>query len=130
MTRPAVRILVIDDDDDDVEMVDRALMEAGYISLIAHSGEEAMRIAEIQQPDLVLLDLHMPRMNGYEVAATIREMPGLEETRIVAVTGSSGDEARVAAAGFDGYITKPIDPDTFVSEIAGFLGIDRALRGD
>ena len=119
--RAAKRILVIDDDRGDVEMLDDALMDAGYISMLAHNGEEAIRLAEILQPDLVLLDLHMPRMNGYEVAAAIRAMPGLERTRIVAVTGAAGEETRVAAAGFDGYVIKPSDPGTFVSAIQAML---------
>jgi CheY-like chemotaxis protein len=117
----AVRILVIDDDADDVELVDRLLMEQGYIPLLAKNGEDAIRIAEIQQPDLVLLDLYLPKMNGFEIANAIRMQPGLERTRIVAVTGATDDAERVAAAGFDGYITKPLDPDTFVQQIQHLL---------
>src|SRR5436305_14151296 len=118
----AVRILVIDDDDDDVEMIDRALSEHGYIALIARSGDEPMRIAEIQQPDLLLLDIHMPAMNGFEVAASVRRQPGLERTRIVAVTGSwIEDQSELQSAGFDGYIRKPIDPGSFLSQIEAFL---------
>jgi CheY-like chemotaxis protein len=116
-----VRILVIDDDDEDVEVIDRALMDRGFISLLATSGEEAIRIATMLQPDLVLLDIHMPRMDGYEVAATIRATPGLERTAIVAVTGSVDDADRIAAAGFDGYISKPIDVESFVTQLEGFL---------
>ena len=115
-----VRILVIDDDPDDVELIDRVLMDHGYISLLASAGEEALRIAAVQQPDLVLLDIRMPRMDGYEVAATIRGQPGLERTRIVAVTGVN-DPVRVAEAGFDGYVQKPIDPDSFIDQINEFL---------
>lgn len=124
---PQARILVIDDDKDDVELIDRVLMDHGYISLLATNGEDALRIAALQQPDLVLLDIRMPRMDGYEVAATIRTQPGLERTRIVAVTGLPEDQARVAAAGFDGYLQKPIDPELFVAQIEGFL-LDRAAR--
>ena len=119
--RAAIRILVIDDDRDDAEILDDALMEAGYISMLAHNGEDAVRLAEILQPDLVLLDLHMPRMNGYEVAAAIRAMPGLERTRIVAVTGAAGEETRVATAGFDGHVLKPSDPEAFLSAIQAIL---------
>jgi CheY-like chemotaxis protein len=120
MGRMPVRILVIDDDRDDVEMIDRVLMDHGYISLLASAGEDALRIAAVQQPDLVLLDIRMPRMDGYEVAATIRAQPGLERTRIVAISGVDEPD-RVAAAGFDGYIRKPIDPDSFIDQINEFL---------
>jgi CheY-like chemotaxis protein len=65
-----------------------------------------------ERPDLVLLDLRMPELDGYEVAAAIKRAPTLAQTLVVAVTGSAmvGDRERVAAAGFDGYIQKPIDP--------------------
>ena len=74
------RILVIDDDEDDVKLIDRVLMDHGYVSLLASNGDEALRIAAIQEPDLVLLDIRMPRMDGYEVASSIRTQPGLERT--------------------------------------------------
>jgi CheY-like chemotaxis protein len=117
----SVRILVIDDDNDDVELIDRILMDHGYVSLLARDGDEALRIASLQEPDLVLLDIRMPRIDGYEVATTIRAQPGLERTRIVAVTGMEEDRERSAAAGFDGFIRKPIDPDAFVGQIERFL---------
>jgi CheY-like chemotaxis protein len=121
MTRALVRILVIDDDKDDVELIDRVLMDHGYISLLAVDGEEALRIAAMQLPDLVLLDIRMPRMDGYEVAATMRKQPGLERTRIVAVTGMAADQERAAEGTFDGYILKPIDPVRFIGQIETFL---------
>jgi CheY-like chemotaxis protein len=117
----SVRILVIDDDNDDVELIDRILMDHGYVSLLARDGDEALRIASLQEPDLVLLDLRMPRIDGYEVATTIRTRLGLDRTRIVAVTGMEEDRERAAAAGFDGFIRKPIDPETFVPQIQDFL---------
>ena len=91
--------------------------------MLATSGEAGLRIAISQKPDLVLLDIRMPGMDGYEVAAAIREQPGLEHTRIVAVTASAmvGDRERIAAAGFDGYIQKPIDPETFIRQFERFL---------
>jgi CheY-like chemotaxis protein len=76
-----------------------------------------------EQPDVILLDIRMPDMDGYDVAAAIRKVPALAHTRIVAVTASAmvGDRERIAAAGFDGYIQKPIDLDTFIAEVEGFL---------
>jgi CheY-like chemotaxis protein len=121
VTRLPKRILVIDDDSDDVELIDRALMDQGYVALLATNVDDAIRIALMQQPALVLLDIRMPRMNGFEVAALIREQPGLELTRIVAVTGSSADRDALITAGFDGYIQKPIDHDAFVDQLKSFL---------
>jgi CheY-like chemotaxis protein len=114
---------VIDDDSDDVEVIDRALSDKGYIALLATSGDEAVRIAEIQQPDLVLLDLRMPRMDGPEVAATIRKLPGMDRTRFVAVSGAPiDDHEQIRNWGFDGFIQKPIDPESFLDQIDLILG--------
>lgn len=122
---------MIEDNSANIELVDYLLRAYGYVSLLATNGEDGVRIAVLQQPDLILLDIRMPGMNGYEVAAAIREQPSLEHTRIVAVTASAmvGDRERIAAAGFDGYIQKPIDPETFVGRIERFLA-DRSPRRD
>lgn len=112
------RMLVVDDDN---EEIDPLLLDEGYVSLIASSGEEAIRVAVIQQPDLVLVDLRMPLMDGYELAANLRELLVLQDTRIVAPSGSSREQQRLCAAGFDGYIPKPIDSQLFGEQIKGFL---------
>jgi CheY-like chemotaxis protein len=124
------RILVIEDNRPSIEMLDYVLMAHGYVALLATSGEDGIRVAALQQPDLILLDIRMPGMDGYEVAAAIRKQPALEKTAIVAVTASAmpGDRERIAAAGFDGYIQKPIDPETFVGQIERFLGMRSASR--
>jgi CheY-like chemotaxis protein len=70
---------------------------------------------------LVLLDLRMPLMDGYETAVTMRAAPGLQDTRILAVTGAARDDERLAAAGFDGYVQKPIDPDLLLDRVAAAL---------
>jgi CheY-like chemotaxis protein len=117
------RILVIEDNDANIVLIDYLLTAHGYIPLLATSGEEGLEIAVLQRPDLILLHIRMPGLDGYEVATAIRKIPGLEQTRIVAVTASAmvGDRERITAAGFDGYIQKPIDPETFVSQIERFL---------
>lgn len=117
------RLLVVDDDPGVRAMLVEYLGGHRYDVRTADSGA-AMR-AEIERdlPDLILLDIRMPGINGYEVASAIRRQPGLEQTPIVAVTASAmvGDRERIAAAGFDGYIQKPIDPETFVGQIERFL---------
>lgn len=116
-------ILVIEDNEANLELISFLLSAHGYTPQLATNGEEGLRLACQERPVLVLLDLRMPGMDGYEVAAAIRRQPELEHTRIVAVTASAmaGERERIAAAGFDGYIQKPIDPETFISQVERFL---------
>jgi two-component system cell cycle response regulator len=117
------RILVIEDNEDNITLVDYVLRAHGHVPFLARSGPEGITIALRERPDLILLDIRMPGMDGYEVSTTLRAEPGLEHTRIVAVTASAmvGDRERIAAAGFDGYIQKPIEPQTFIPEVERFL---------
>jgi two-component system cell cycle response regulator len=116
-------ILVVEDNEDNLTLIDYLLRAYGYSPMLARTGPDGVRIATEARPEIVLLDIRMPDMNGYEVAAVIRATPGLERTRIVAVTASAmvGDRERIKAAGFDGYIQKPIDPETFMDTLAPFL---------
>jgi two-component system cell cycle response regulator len=118
-----VSILVIDDNRDNMMLIDCVLRAHGHSPLLAGSGAEGVRIALEQQPHLILLDIRMPGMDGYEVATVLKRETSLEQTRIVAVTASAmvGDRERIAAAGFDGYIQKPIDPQTFTGELEKFF---------
>jgi CheY-like chemotaxis protein len=115
-------ILVIEDNPDNIRLVDYVLRAHGYEPLLATSGAKGLQIAGEAKPDLILLDIRMPHMDGYQVAARLRQMD-LAATKIVAVTASAmvGDRERIAAAGFDGYIQKPIDPETFMADIEHFL---------
>ena len=115
-------ILVIEDNPDNIRLVAYILRAHGYAPLLATGGAEGLRIAAEARPELILLDIRMPHMDGYEVAARLRQMD-LENTKVVAVTASAmvGDRERITAAGFDGYIQKPIDPETFIAQIERFL---------
>jgi CheY-like chemotaxis protein len=115
-------ILVIEDNPDNIRLVDYVLRAHDYEPLLATSGAKGLQIAGEAKPDLILLDIRMPHMDGYQVAARLRQM-ALAATKIVAVTASAmvGDRERIAAAGFDGYIQKPIDPETFMADIEHFL---------
>ena len=115
-------ILVIEDNPDNIRLVDYVLRAHGYDPLLATSGAEGLRLADGAKPDLVLLDIRMPYMDGYEVAARLKQA-GLDATKIVAVTASAmvGDRERIVSAGFDGYIQKPIEPETFIAEVKRFL---------
>jgi two-component system cell cycle response regulator DivK len=117
------RILVIEDNEANIQLADYVLRANGYHPLLARNGADGLRIAIEEKPDVILLDIRMPDMDGYEVAAAIREIPALSRTKLVAVTASAmvGDRELIAAAGFDGYIQKPIDLDTFIGEVEAFL---------
>jgi len=115
-------ILVIEDNQDNIRLVDYVLRAHGYEPLLATDGADGVRIALECMPDLILLDIRMPKMDGYEVAARLRQA-GLNGTKIVAVTASAmvGDRERISAAGFDGYIQKPIEPEAFMADVERFL---------
>ncbi|HWF56661.1 MAG TPA: response regulator [Solirubrobacteraceae bacterium] len=125
----ATRILVVEDNEDNLRLIDYFLMEYGYTPMLARDGPEGLRVAIQTRPQLVLLDIRMPGMDGYEVAKAIKRAPGLAGTKVVALTASAmvGDRERIAAAGFDGYIRKPIDPETFMDTLGPFLS-ERPVR--
>ncbi|HEX8156818.1 MAG TPA: response regulator [Solirubrobacteraceae bacterium] len=116
-------ILVIEDNEDNIALIDYLLRAYDYSPLLARSGAEGIRLALRELPDVILLDIRMPEMDGYEVAAALRKERELEGTRIVAVTASAmvGDRERIAGSGFDGYIQKPIEPETFMLQLERFL---------
>lgn len=103
------RILVVDDNMDAADSLAILLQAQGHDTSVAYDGIEAMALAEAYRPDIVFLDIGMPRMNGYEVAAAIRQAPGLQHAVLVALTGwgSHEDRLRSREAGFDHHLTKP-----------------------
>jgi CheY-like chemotaxis protein len=123
MPSTAARILVIEDHEDIRTLLDYLLRAHGHEPLLARSGPEGIETARHMRPAVILLDIRMPGMDGYEVVAALRAEPGLEQTRIIALTASAwaGDRERIAAAGFDGYVPKPIETEIFVAEIERFL---------
>lgn len=116
-------ILVVEDNEDNLTLVVYLLRAHGYEPLLARNGPDGMRIAAETRPDVILLDLLMTDVDGYEVVRAVKKMAGLELTRVVAVTASAmiGDRERIIAAGFDGYIQKPIDPRTFITTLERLL---------
>lgn len=124
-------LLVVEDNQDNLTLIDYLLKSHGFAPLLARNGPDGIRIASEERPDVVLLDIRMPGMDGYEVAAAIRSKPELEHTRVVAVTASvmTADRERIEAAGFDGYLAKPIEPETFIAELERFLPAPGAHNG-
>jgi PAS domain S-box-containing protein len=117
------RVLVVDDNQDLVKATSRLLRVLGHDVRVAFNGAEAIEVADQFRPDIVLLDIAMPKVNGYEVARTIRGSPWGREMTLVAVTGwgQEDDQRRSVDAGFDLHMTKPVDPlvlEAFLDSIA------------
>jgi CheY-like chemotaxis protein len=108
-------VLIVDDNVDSREMFALVLEMAGHTVCTAKDGEEALTVAETFEPDVIFLDIEMPKADGYVTCQILRKMEGLEKTRIYAVSGVTGvaHERRCSEAGFDGQISKPADPDYF-----------------
>jgi CheY-like chemotaxis protein len=119
----AARILVVEDNPTNLSLMDYLLRAFGYDVLTAADGIEGVDAARRQSPDVILMDLQMPKLNGYEAAAEIRAIPALRKIPLLAVTAFAmvGDCDKILARGFDGYIAKPISPDTFVREVEAFV---------
>jgi len=118
-----MKILMIEDNSQNRYLATFLLEKRGHQVVQAVSGPEGIRLAAEVPPDLILLDIQLPVMDGYAVARALRQDPSLQEVPIVAVTSYAmvGDRERVLAAGCTGYIEKPINPETFASEIEGHL---------
>jgi PAS domain S-box-containing protein len=111
---PPRRVLVVDDNVDAAQTLALMLRALGHEVRTAHDGPAALREAELLRPEVVLLDIGLPRMDGYEVARRLRETEGLGQPLLVALTGygQEEDRRRAAAAGFDVHLVKPADPQT------------------
>ena len=117
------RILVIEDNEQNMYLATFILEKHGYEVVQAWDGREGIELAGRAKPTLILLDIQLPVMDGYAVARELRSKPSLADVPIVAVTSyaMAGDRERVLAAGCTGYIEKPINPETFISEIEQYL---------
>jgi two-component system cell cycle response regulator DivK len=113
------RILVAEDNVVNRELLRELLEMRGHSVVEARDGLEALRMIEQSQPDLLLLDIGMPALDGYGVVRKIRENPGSAALRVLAVTAYAmqGDREKILTAGFDGYLSKPINPQFLMQEI-------------
>jgi two-component system cell cycle response regulator DivK len=116
-------ILYVEDNADNRTLVRRILMAEGYNLLEAVNAAQALEILRNNKPDLILMDINMPDMDGYSLTAKIKDTPGLESIPIIALTANvmRGDRERSLEAGCDGYIQKPIDIDLLSEQIERFL---------
>lgn len=117
------KILIVDDEEDILDMLQYNFEQEGYTIVRATDGEEAVKAAEAAKPDLILLDIMMPKMDGVSTCLAIRKTPGLENTIIVFLTARSEEYSEVAGfeAGADDYIYKPIKPRVLKSRIKALL---------
>jgi two-component system alkaline phosphatase synthesis response regulator PhoP len=126
----AQKVLLVDDEPDIVEMLKYNLEREGYHVLTALNGKDALKLAKASRPDLVVLDIMMPGMDGVEVCNQLRQMPEFKHTLITFLTARGEDYSQIAGfeAGADDYITKPVRPKVFVSKVKALLkrsGSDR-----
>jgi two-component system cell cycle response regulator DivK len=116
-------LLLIEDNEQNRYLATFLLERHGYTVVSAVDGPSGVELAQRLAPDLILLDIQLPAMDGYAVARALRGIPELRTTPVIAVTSYAmvGDRERCLAAGCNGYIEKPINPDTFIPEIERFL---------
>jgi two-component system cell cycle response regulator DivK len=117
------KVLYIEDNVENRTLVKRVLEVEGYVVLEADDGIQGLRIVREEAPDLILMDINLPEVDGYEITIRLRQMEGLNNIPIVALTANvlKGDRERSLDAGCDGYIQKPIDVDLLPAQVAAFL---------
>ncbi|WP_428610031.1 response regulator transcription factor [Sedimenticola sp.] len=116
-------ILIVDDEKNIAISVDYLLRREGFEVSVAHDGEEGMRLIREERPDLVLLDIMMPKLDGFQVCETVRQDPTLANIRIVMLTakGRDAEKEKGLALGADAYITKPFSTRELISQVKALL---------
>ena len=117
------RILVVEDHEDNRQILRDMLSAAGYEMVEAHDGEQVLEKVFASRPDLILMDIQLPGIDGYEVSRRIKADPALAAIPIIAVTSYAltGDDAKALAAGCDDYVAKPFSPRQLLAKIREYL---------
>jgi two-component system, cell cycle response regulator DivK len=117
------RILVVEDTENNRRILNDLLTRSGFEVIEANDGEKGVAMASERKPDLILMDIQLPIVDGYEATRRIKSDPALREIPIIAVTSYalSGDEAKARAAGCDGYVAKPFSPRVILATVREFL---------
>ncbi len=125
MTLPSDKgtILYVEDNPDNRTLVRRILLSEDYSLIEATNAYDAFEILKNTRPDLILMDINMPDMDGYTLTSKIKSMPGFERVPILALTANvmRGDKEKTLEAGCDGYIQKPLDIDQLIREVERFI---------
>ncbi|MFL0353473.1 response regulator [Xanthomarina sp. GH4-25] len=123
MTEKDIKILLVDDEPDILEIIGYNLSNEGYQVITAENGVKAVKKAKKEKPQLIILDVMMPEMDGIEACENIRKIPELKDTIITFLTARGEDYSQVAGfdAGADDYITKPIKPKVLISKVKALL---------
>ena len=123
MKKSDIKILLVDDEPDIIEILRYNLTQEGYTVIAAKDGHSAIKKAEKEIPNLIIMDVMMPKMDGIEACGIIRQNPKFNDTIIMFLTARGEDYSHVAAydAGADDYVTKPIKPKVFISKVKGLL---------
>lgn len=123
MDEGSITILYVEDNPDNRMLIRRVLMAEDYIVEEAPSATEALEKLKTLRPNLILMDINMPEMDGYTLTAKIRQLPNMGGIPIIALTANvmKGDREKSLEAGCDGYIQKPIDIDTIITQIQRYL---------
>lgn len=127
MSQPPIKVLVVDDDEANLDFFEDVLRQENFAIVKARDGIEALEKFDQYQPDLVLLDLMMPWLNGYDVCARLRRHPRARNVPIIMLTGLEEKETRPAAleSGVDDFLTKPVDRDELLAHIHAVLQLTR-----
>ena len=117
------RILVVEDTEDNRQIIRDLLTSAGYEMIEALDGAEGVAMAAAHKPDLILMDMQLPVLDGYEATRRIKADPALAHIPVIAVTSYAlaGDEAKTKAAGCNGYVAKPFSPRQLLAKVREFL---------
>ena len=117
------RILIVEDQEDNRTILRDVLSTVGYELIEALNGKDGVRLAQSERPDLILMDIQLPEMDGYQATQQIKSIAELKTIPIIAVTSYalSGDEAKARAAGCDGYIAKPFSPRELLAKVRKYL---------
>ncbi len=125
-------ILVVEDNQDNMKLITEILTSLNYEVLKATDGEQSILVAEAEQPDLILMDLSLPRMDGWTAAREIKSHDALKTIPVIALTAHAmiGDRERALAAGCDDYLSKPIILRELVSKLTKYLSGERGKPGE
>jgi two-component system cell cycle response regulator DivK len=121
-------ILIVEDNEKNMKLARDVLQSKGYATLEAVTGEDGVRLAIEKRPDLVLMDIQLPGINGIEALRRVRAEPGCARIPVVAFTASvtSTDRSQISAAGFDAFLSKPINLKEFLETVKRLLGSGQA----